>query len=343
VRPVLAFAPGRVNLIGEHTDYNQGLALAFAITQGVTVTATGRAGDTIEALAADLGETDSFLAQDPPPATGWRAFVRGVVKELRTTGIPAPGALIKITGTVSRGAGLGSSAALELALALALTALSERPALPAIELAQLCSRVEQDWVGASTGLLDQLASLLGQPGHALRIDFRGPEVRPVPLDLGDWRLVTLDSGERHAHASSGYNRRREECAGAAALLGLDSLRDATPEAAAQLPPPLERRVQHVIADSARVDRAVDALGKHDLPALGVLLDEAHASLRDLYEVSTPAVEQAVARLKHAGAAGARVVGGGFGGHVLGLMPPGSTAPPGALEVRPGGGALLTPK
>jgi galactokinase len=339
VRRVIAFAPGRINLIGEHTDYNQGLALPCAIAQGVTVMASALDRPVIEAEARDLGETDVFPARDPPRATGWRAFVRGMAAEL-----PVVGARLVITGTVPPGAGLGASGALEVALALALTALSGRRRPNAVDLARLCSRVERDWVGARTGLLDQLASLLGRADHALRIDFRSLEVTAVPLCLeAGWRLVTLDSGERHANAASGYNQRRQECARAAELLGIDSLREATEDAAARLPEPLDRRARHVIGANARVDQAVAALRRDDLPALGRLLDAGQASLRDLYEVSTPAVEAAVSRLHDAGAVGARLIGGGFGGHVLGLMPPGCTPPPGALAVRPGPRARVTPQ
>jgi galactokinase len=248
---------------------------------------------------------------------------------------------------VPPGAGLSSSAALEVALALALLDLgSGEPAgappepVDRVELARLCSRVENDWVGARTGLLDQLASLYGAQDSAVYIDFRTLEVDPVPLMLGDWRLVVLDSGDRHEHASSGYNQRRAECARACELLGVSSLREADPRAVAQLPAPLDRRVGHVIGENQRVREAVEALRAGDLSAVGRLLSASHASLRDGYEISTPAVEQAVERLLGAGAAGARLVGGGFGGSVLGLFGPGVAPPDGAREVRPGPGAHL---
>ena len=152
--------------------------------------------------------------------------------------------------------------------------------------------------------------------------------------------MTLDSGERHAHASSGYNERRAECARACDALGVASLRDAELDAAADLPEPLNRRVRHVITENRRVDEACEALARGDLDRLGRLLDASHASLRDDYEVSTPAVEATVARLRDAGAIGARIVGGGFGGHVLGLLPPGAAPPAGALTVSPGPGARV---
>jgi galactokinase len=335
---VTAFAPGRVNLIGEHTDYNEGLALPFAIGDGVTVEARAIGGDRIEAFAADLDSRDSFSAVGPSPASGWRAFVRGAVGELARAGVRVPGVRLRIDGTVPRGAGLSSSAALEVALCLALIELAEAPAVDRLELARICARIENDWAGANTGLLDQLASLFGAPDRALLIDFRSFEVRPVPLKLDGFRLVTLDSGERHANAASGYNKRREECALACERLGVASLRDATLDAVRELPEPLARRATHVITENARVREAVLALERGDLIELGRLLDVSHASLRDDYEVSTAAVEAAVACLKDAGAVGARIVGGGFGGHVLGLLAPDADAPDGATEVRPGRGA-----
>jgi galactokinase len=366
-----AFAPGRVNLIGEHTDYNDGLALPFAIAEGVTVTADAAPAGSpeqgrVRAYARELDERDEFTLAQPQPSTGWRAFVRGVVAELARAGRPLVGADLEISGGPPRGAGLSSSAALEVALCLALADLGSRAAtahrtatagddssddepargedraeqLPRVEIARLCARVENDWVGAHTGLLDQLASLYGQPHAALRIDFRTLRVEPVPLLLGNWRLVVLDSGERHLHASSGYNQRRAECARACELLGVPSLRDAEPDTIEQLPEPLHRRALHVVSENQRVRDAVTALRADDLTALGPLLDASHRSLRDDFEVSTPAVEATVQRLRDAGASGARLVGGGFGGGVLALFAPHTAYPPDAREVRPGPGAHL---
>jgi galactokinase len=397
-RSVVAFAPGRVNLIGEHTDYNQGLALPFAIAEGVTVrgetidgapagglrpggSATagprssaedpdqGRGEDQDEALdrhpgearergrieahACDLGEEDEFALADPQRADGWRAFVRGTVAELAGAGFPLVGARLEIGGGLPAGAGLSSSAALEVALCLALLELGRgdvaagtapganvRPTVDRTELARLCARVENDWVGAQTGLLDQLASLYGEADTALCIDFRTLEIEPVPLRLKGWRLAVLDSGERHVHAGSGYNERRAECARACELLGVGSLRDADVDGLDRLPQPLRSRARHVIEENGRVREAVAALKADELPALGALLSASHASLRENYDISTPAVELTVERMLDAGAAGARIVGGGFGGSVLGLFAPGLAPPAGAREVRPGPGARL---
>jgi galactokinase len=317
---VVAWAPGRVNLIGEHTDYNQGLCLPFAIERGITVTATRRAHD-IEAHARDLRQSDAFPVGSIEPAGGWRSFVRGVVAELRADGFPVVPASLEIAGDVPAGAGLGSSAALEVALCLALLELAGVRDPDRIRLAKLCSRVENEWVGAQTGLLDQLAVLFGRERHALRLDMATLHVEPVPLALGGWSLVTADSGTRHAHAASGYNERRAECQAACEALGLSSLRDATWSDVDRLPAPLDRRVRHVVSENERVVEMVDALRASDAEAVGRLLDESHASLRDDYEVSVSAVENLIADVKESGARGARIVGGGFGGNVLALFPP----------------------
>jgi galactokinase len=338
---VRAFAPGRVNLIGEHTDYNEGLALPFAITAGVTVTAARSARpETISVHAADLHQYDEFGLVDPGHVRGWRAFVRGAVIELQLAGYALTGTELTISGDVPRGRGLSSSAALEVAVCLALLAVAGRPVRDRVALARICSRIEREWVGAQTGLLDQLASLLCTPDNALRIDFRTLECRDVPLSLSGHRFVAVDSGEPRSLQRSGYNTRREECAEACRLLGIQSLRDAVPSAAAALGAPLDRRVRHVISENARVDGAIAALTAGEMARLGELLDASHTSLRDDYEVSTPAVEATVARLLSCGALGARIVGGGFGGSVLALLAPGAPLPDGAIELVPGRGAAL---
>jgi galactokinase len=338
---IRARGPGRVNLIGEHTDYNGGLALPFAIDRGITVTAEPAPGDRVHAHALDLDQSDEFPLAEPGRARGWRAFVRGTVAELTAAGHALRPCRLTIAGDLERGAGLSSSAALEAALCLALLAVAgEEPPADRRDLARLCSRVENDWVGASTGLLDQLASLCAQPGHAVRIDFASLELEQVPLDLGDWTLVTLDSGAAHSIADSGYNERRRECEQACAALGVGSLREARAADVERLPDPLRRRARHVLTENARVDAMVAALRAGDLDETARLLNASHASLRDDYEASVPEVERTVAELKAAGAAGARMVGGGFGGAVLALLGPGVAVPAGALAVAPGRPAAL---
>jgi galactokinase len=340
---VQARGPGRVNLIGEHTDYNAGLALPFAIARGVTVTAEPIAGDRVQARALDLGEDDEFALAGGwgRIPTGWRAFVRGTVAELAAAGYVLRPCRLTIEGDLEQGHGLSSSAALETALSLALLAVAgeDEPA-DRRELAKLCSRVENDWVGAETGLLDQLASLCGEPGRAIRIDFASLDIEPVPLELGDWSLVTLDSGAAHSIAASGYNDRRRECREACERLGVATLREATAEDVERLPEPLAARARHVLTENARVDAMVAALHAGDLVEAGRLLDASHASLRDDYDASVPEVERTVAELKAAGAAGARMVGGGFGGAVLALLGPGVRRPAEAIGVAPGLPAAL---
>lgn len=293
---VVAFAPGRVNLLGEHTDYRGGLALPFAIERGVTVRVTRLPGPLTLAVARDLGESDAFDAHRPAAAEGWRAFVRGTVALCG-----APPSRIEIAGDLPRGGGLASSAALGCALALALCG-EEEPDRRA--LARLASRVENEWVGARTGLLDQYASLFGEEGHALLIDFSADTVERVPLVMGGWRLVIARAGPRDL-AASGYNDVRDR------------------------PFP-----EHLAAENARVC-AFD--GMH---TLAPLLDASHASLRDVLGVSNDRVEEVRRRLIDAGAHGARLIGGGFGGHVLAVFPPGAPVPRGVLEVRPSRGAYI---
>jgi galactokinase len=319
---IRAFAPGRVNLIGEHTDYNDGLCLPFAIERGVTVTAELQDGG--EVVAPDLEDGDRFL--------------QGTLAELRRAGAPLPGVRLSIDSDLPQRVGLSSSAALCLALALALYAAADTEPPRAIRLARLCSRVESEWAGQQTGLLDQLASLLGEEGHAVRLDMRTLEARTVELDLQGHVLATLDSGASRSIAASGYNERRDECRRALEQLGLESLRDA--DDASGLPAPLDRRVRHVITENERVDAAVAALESGKPAELGALLNASHASLRDDYEVSVPEVERAVEVCMDAGALGARIMGGGFGGSVLALFPPGAAPPDGAISVRPGPGARL---
>jgi galactokinase len=332
-----AWGPGRANLIGEHTDYNGGLALPFPIALGVTVTAEAIDGEEIVAVAADVGEEHRFVPAEARPGTGWTAFVEGTVAELAAAGHRVRPARVRIEGNVPRGGGLSSSAALEVALALALLALAgEDQDLDRVELAKLCSRVENHWVGAETGLLDQLAALVGEPGHALRIDFATLELEPIPLELEGWRLVVLDSGAAHdLSAGEGYNERRAECEAAAAQLGVRWLAEADAGAAAQLADPLDRRAEHVLNEDARVDETVTALRRGELEAVGPLLDASHASLRDLYDASVTEVEQTRDRLLGAGAAGARMMGGGFGGGVLALFPPRAEPPSDVIDVAPG--------
>jgi len=311
-----------VNLIGEHTDYNLGLCLPFAVARGVTVTAELRDGG--EIVAPGLPDDDPYL--------------RGAVAELRAAGVELPGCTIEVDSDLPQEAGLSSSAALCVSLVMALTAAAGAARPEPADLARLCQRIENEYTGVETGLLDQLASILGEEGRAVRLDMRTLESRPVALDLGDHALAVLDSGSSRSLAESGYNERRAECERAAGLLGVESLRDAGDWSG--LPGPLDRRVRHVVTENERVDAAVAALEASDLDTLGELLDASHRSLRDDYEVSVPEVERAVGACTEAGALGARIMGGGFGGSVLALFPPEAAPPTGALRVAPCRGARI---
>jgi galactokinase len=351
-RRVQAFAPGRVNLIGEHTDYNDGLCLPFAIERGITVSANPLDGEgRIEAHALDLSEQDDFrLGHEGKPSdapAGWSRFVRGAASELRRAGIELRPCRLEFSGDLPSEAGLSSSAALSISLCLALCAVAGADPPDRVALARLCSRIENEWCDAQTGLLDQLASLYGEEAHAVRIDMSGPQLRRIPLELHDHVLATVDSGASRRLGGSGYNERRDECRAACRRLGVESLRELQPPDAAVsaadiagLPDPLDRRVRHVLSENARVDAAVRALEAGELSELGRLLDASHASLRDDYEVSVPEVERTVEECKRAGALGARIMGGGFGGSVLALFPPATELPAGANSVTPGRPARL---
>ena len=316
---IRAFAPGRVNLIGEHTITARA-CLPCAIELGYR-----------EAVLPTAAMSGARLEEDD-------RFLQGTLAELDRAGVELPGVILAVESDLPQRVGLSSSAALCVALALALYgAANTEPPRP-IRLARMCSRVESEWAGQETGLLDQLASLLGEEGHALRLDMRTLEARPVELDLHGHVLAVLDSGAPRSLAASGYNERREESRRALELLGLESLRDA--DDSSGLPPPLDARVRHVISENERVDAAVEALESGEVAELGALLNASHASLRDDYEVSVPEVERAVAVCMDAGALGARIMGGGFGGSVLALFPPSAALPDGAISVRAGRGARL---
>lgn len=335
-------APGRVNLIGEHTDYNGGLSLPFAIRQGICVRARTRAQSGVCVRSAGRADAVTLDPDSPParPYGDWRDFPRGALAELTSAGYRIPSAELEVDSRIPEGAGLSSSAALSVSLCLALLALAGERAPERVWLARLCSRIENRWVGANTGLLDQLACLYGRPGVAVLIDFSTLATQPVPLQLGEWQLVAVDSGETHQLSESDYGTRRRECEEATERLGLESLSQATPGQLAGLPDPLDRRARHVIEENGRVRDTVQALEREDLEAVGRLLDASHASLRDLYDSSTEAVERTVRRLKDAGAAGVRMMGGGFGGSVIALLPPGVKAPPAAIALEPAAAARL---
>jgi len=322
-------APGRLNVIGEHTDYNGGFVLPIALPH-TTRAAVARRDDgrlVLRSLQHPDDDADVAVADlTPGTPTGWAGYVAGVVHEL--AGHVPGGLAVLVDGDVPAGAGLSSSAALECAVALALRDLLGLDLGPG-DLVDVARRAENDFVGAPTGILDQSASVLCEAGAALFLDTRDRSTEQVPFDLAatGLALLVLDSGTTHDHADSGYGDRRRECEQAAARLGVDLLRevrdvaaldvlaDGTPEGEV-----LHRRARHVVTEDARVLRVVETLRSGEDPrAIGPLLTEGHASLRDDFEVSVPLLDACVDAALEAGAHGARMVGGGFGGSALALV------------------------
>ncbi len=319
----VGFAPGRINLIGEHTDYNDGLVLPVALKLGVTVTARERDDNTVRIVTdADVAPREvSYTIGREARDRSWADRVRGVTDELGVRGEYVAGFDARITSTLPLGAGLGSSAALAVAVVRALRDLFDL-LLSEGEIVSIAHGAETGrFVGARSGLLDQLASVHGRRDAALLIDLRDLSTQLVELPT-TFELAVIDSGVRHEHATGDYNTRRAECEEAARHLGIVSLRELEDRdldaALDRLPSPLDRRVRHVVTENARVRQAVIALGEGDLARLGKLLDGSHRSLRDDYEVSTPELDRLADVGRDEGALGARLVGGGFGGSVLAL-------------------------
>ncbi|MGH9165422.1 MAG: galactokinase [Acidimicrobiales bacterium] len=312
---VRAYAPGRVNLIGDHTDYTGGWALPMAIDRGTTVELVP-GGSTVELVSADDPEPASVSLDLSAWPAGWARYVAGVVAVLR----PPMGGRGSVTTTLPIGAGLSSSAALEVALALAL-GFDGSP----LELALATQRAELLAWGTPTGMMDQLASAAGVAGHALLVDCSSQEVTPVPLPAGV-EVVVVDSGQRRSVATSAYGQRRRQCEAAADLVG--PLRSATlDDVAAVADPLLRRRIRHVVSENGRVLALVDALRSGDLARAGRLMTASHASLRDDFEVSTPVLDALVSDLTATpGVLGARLTGAGFGGCVVALVAPGTPVP-----------------
>ncbi|MFL6027413.1 MAG: galactokinase [Friedmanniella sp.] len=318
-------APGRVNLIGEHTDYNDGFVMPFALAQAVTVAAAPRTDERWSVTSLNNGETAEFGRDDLQPGmSGWQAYVAGVVWALTEAGHQVPGADLVLTSDVPIGAGLSSSAALECATLTVLADLGQLSIAP-LDRAKLARRCENEFVGAPTGLMDQAASTLCTQGHALFFDCRSFEATQVQLDLAEagLELLVLDTRTPHALVDSEYADRRRTCEEAARLLGVPALRDVTDldAALAQLPDPvMQRRVRHVVTEDARVEAAAEVLSAGRAADLAPLLDASHTSMRDDFEITVPTVDLAVETARAAGALGARMTGGGFGGCIIALVP-----------------------
>jgi galactokinase len=308
-------APGRVNLIGDHTDYNEGFVLPMAIGLACTVRATPRSDGIVRVLSRDVdGEVDLAADGSTDPedvADIWARYAAGVVGALARRGRPPAGVDAVVSSTIPLGAGLSSSAAFEVALALALCDAAGFELSP-LQLALACQEAERVATGVPCGIMDQLTALTGRQEHALLIDCRSLESEAirVPPALA---VLVVHSGVSRALVDSAYAERRQACEAVADRLGLPSLRDATPEQVADEP-----RARHVVSENERVLEAARALAAGDIASLGPLLDASHRSLRDDFEVSTPELDTLVESLRTAGALGARLTGAGFGGCAVAL-------------------------
>ena len=315
-------APGRVNLIGEHLDYNGGPVLPIAIDRRTVVTASVRSDTVVTVASESFGETVRFdVATEPGDVSGWAGYVAGLLWALRSDGQPVPSLDLTVTSDLPIGAGLSSSHALECAVAVAVRDLASLD-VDEFALALAAGRAENDYVGVPTGIMDQLASLCGVAGHALLIDTSAFTVRPIPAEWAadDLTLLVIDTRARHAHAEGGYGERRRECAAAASAVGVSALADAALGDVDRLDDgTLRRRARHVVTETTRVEQAVAALAGRDWPRFGRLLSQSHVSLRDDFEVSCPELDVAVDAAMAAGAFGARMTGGGFGGSAIALV------------------------
>ncbi len=320
-------APGRVNVIGEHTDYNAGLSLPMAIGRRCHVAARGRADGTIRVRSAqsDVGWAGTLDDVGPGRPAGWVAYPLGVLWALRERGVTVPGVDLLVDSQVPAGAGLSSSAALTCSVARAVADLTTEP-LSTSDLLRATMTAENVVAGTPTGGLDQTAALRARVGHVLLIDFRDGSTEPIPWHLPalGWTLLVTDTRTRHALTDGAYAERRAQCDAAARTLGLSSLRDVDPdrldEALARLTDPvLRRRVRHVVTETQRVRTASAALRADDVAGLGAAMSASHRSLRDDFEVSCPELDVAVVAAGEAGAVGARMTGGGFGGSAVALV------------------------
>lgn len=321
-------APGRVNLIGEHTDYNEGFVLPFAIDKTARVAIKVRPGSAVRLLSTygDQGIVEVDIAGlRPGAAKGWPTYPLGVIWALQERGIHVPGIDLLLDSNVPLGAGLSSSHAIECAVISAMNDLTGS-GLTAEEMVLATQRAENHFVGAPTGIMDQSASLRGSKGHAVFLDCRDQSVQLVPFEAEEAGLVLLviDTKVSHSHADGGYASRRASCELGAQALGVSALRDVgiadLEEASGLLDAVTFRRVRHVVTENDRVLQTVELLASEGPSHIGPLLDASHASMRDDFEISCPELNLAVDAARSSGAIGARMTGGGFGGSAIALTP-----------------------
>jgi galactokinase len=327
---LIAQAPGRVNLIGEHTDYNDGFVLPCAINYHTVVCAATRSDTLVRVVAADYGDAiDEFdvsvtLQTDADPERGWVNYVRGMLHVARMRGFSVGGLDLVIAGDVPQGAGLSSSASLEMALAESFRRLFAWSA-SSQDLALLGQAAENDFVGCQCGIMDQYISAMGREHQALLIDCRSLQARPVTLPPGS-QIVIVNSNVRRELVDSEYNSRRLQCEKAARQLGVKALRDVSVEMferrADELETLVRRRARHVVTENERVLQAEIAMNAADLPQMARLMAQSHASMRYDFEITVPAIDALVEMIKGelGEAGGVRMTGGGFGGCVLALLP-----------------------
>jgi galactokinase len=317
-------APGRVNLIGEHTDYNDGFVLPLAIDRAVWIALRPRGDDgRVTVHSIDYNQSGEFpLAGLKHDKAGWLEYLKGVAWSLQDAGRELKGWEGVLVGDVPLGAGLSSSAALEMATARAFSAASGFAWDPAV-MATIGQRAENKWIGVNCGIMDQMISAAGREGHAMLLDCRSLETRPAPLPP-DVAVVVLDTATRRGLVDVAYNERRSQCEAAARFFQVKALRDVTPEIFRQKADGLDgitcRRARHVITEDDRTLRAVEAMRQGDMATLGKLMNESHVSLRDDYEVSNDALNVMVeAAQAHAACFGARMTGAGFGGCAVAIV------------------------
>ena len=315
-----SFAPGRVELLGNHTDYNGGVVLSVAINLGIAARGRARNDEKIRLTSEGLSGVVNADLETLAPNDSWADYPLGVAKVLHDNGFPIAGFEANFSSNLPLGAGLSSSAAIEVSMAVLLTRLFDFQ-VPPIDLARLCRKAENEYVGVSCGLLDQVSSIFGEKDHAIFLDCRAETVEtlPFPPEVG---LLVVHSGVKHALSGGEYNERRDQCFEAAEILGVRALRDATSEqlAAAVMPALVKRRAAHIIGENERVFQAVDHLKRHDAVALGKLMRESHRSSIENFENSTPELDALVEiSCAQEGVYGARLTGGGFGGAIVALV------------------------
>jgi galactokinase len=360
------YAPGRVNLIGEHTDYNEGFVMPFALDRGTSVAAAARQDRLVRVHSQNLDSSAEFdlNAAEPLRRGTWVDYIQGMARALEHSGIRLSGADLLISSDLPSGAGLSSSAALEVSVGKALSAISGQAVHP-MDLVQAAHRTETEYVGTQSGIMDQYIATFGIKDCCLLIDCRSLDSKPLPLETKDIAFILADTAVKHELATTAYNQRRDECREGVQHLkrqfpGTRALRDVSPTQFRQvetlLPPPVRQRCRHVIGEIQRTLDAAEALSAHDYKRLGLLMYESHRSLQYDYEVSIPQLDLLVETARQTeGVLGSRMTGGGFGGCTITLVRRDRTnafmeacsvayqaafaAPPGFIDAKASGGAV----